>query len=180
MFSFRVSTIYARLNHTKIFLSYNFTSDPAPILTQIATTENEILLYTDYDQDLEGKMAQLSLRINPNYIENVQLLSANVTMSSVGVKLIVVRYYPIITKISQIIKILSYVVIGVYLASSLAYKMFRVEILHSFLVIYFVCLETANKTEPYMHFTSFKPINLSFMEDRVNFYSPSTAYNYQI
>ena len=101
-------------------------------------------------------------------------------MSSVGVKLIVVRYYPIITTINQIIEILSYVVIGVFLASSLAYKMFGVEILHSFLVIYFVCLETANKTEPYMHFTSFKPINLSFMEDRENFYSPSTAYNYQM
>lgn len=75
---------------------------------------------------------------------------------------------------------LAYVVIGLFLASSLAYRMIGVEIVHSLLVIYFVCLETANLTEPYMLFSSFKPINLNFMEYFSIFYSPSTAFNYQI
>lgn len=101
-------------------------------------------------------------------------------MSSVGAKLVVVRYYPVITIINQTIQVLSYVVIGVFLFSSLAYKMFGVEVIHSFLVFYFVCLQTVNQTEPYMHFASFKSINLGFMSNRENFYSPSTAWNYKM
>lgn len=101
-------------------------------------------------------------------------------MSSVGVKLVVIHYYPVITTLNQVIKILAYVAIGVFLASSLAYRMFGIEILHSFLVIYFVCMETANQTETYMHFSFFRPINLNLMENRNNFYSPSTAFSYQI
>lgn len=67
-------------------------------------------------------------------------------MSSAGVRLVVVHYYPTITTISRIIKILSYIVLGVFLTSSLAYKMFGIEILHSFLIIYFVCLQTKYQT----------------------------------
>lgn len=47
-------------------------------------------------------------------------------MSSVGSKLVVLYNYPTITLLSQIIKILSYVVIVVFLGSSLAYKMIGV------------------------------------------------------
>lgn len=61
VFSLRVSSRYARLNLTKVFVSYNFTSEPTPTTIKIVTTENELLLYADYDQNLEGNMAQLSL-----------------------------------------------------------------------------------------------------------------------
>lgn len=101
-------------------------------------------------------------------------------MTSVGSKLVVIKNYPAIETINQIIKMLAYVVIGVFLVSSIAYRMIGVEILHSFLIIYFVSLQTVNQTEPYMLFTSFKPINLNLMEKSNNFYSPSTAFSYQI
>lgn len=85
-------------------------------------------------------------------------------MTSAGSKLLVIKNYPAILTINQIITILAYVVIGVFLVSSLAYRMIGVEILHSFLVIYFVFLETASKSEAYMVFTNLKPINLNLIE----------------
>ena len=101
-------------------------------------------------------------------------------MSSVGSKLVVIKNYPTLALYNQVIQMLAYVVLGVFLASSFAYKMIGVEMLHSLLVIYFVCMETADQTEPYMLFSSFKPVNLNFIKQSSNFYSPNTAYNYQI
>lgn len=101
-------------------------------------------------------------------------------MASVGSKLVVIKNYPTLASYNQIIQMLAYITLGVFLGSSLAYRMIGVEILHSFLVIYFVCMETADQTEPYMLFGSFKPINLNFIKQSSNFYSPNTAFNYQL
>lgn len=100
-------------------------------------------------------------------------------MKSSGVKLIVVRNYATLANINRIIKILSYVVIGVFVVASMAYKMIGVEALHSCLIFYFVCLETMYQTEPYMLFKSFKLVNISFMK-YFNFYSQNFGYGYQM
>lgn len=101
-------------------------------------------------------------------------------MSSVGSKLVVIKNYSTIVTINQVIKILAYVVIATLVAASLSYKMIGVELLHSFLVVYFVCLETSHPTELYMLFKSFQPVNLNFMQNSNNFYSPSTAFTYNM
>lgn len=108
---------------------------------------------------------------------NVRKISTTFNMKSSGVKLIVVRNYATLVTLNEIIMVLAYVVIGVYVAASIAYKMIGVEALHSFLIFYFVCLETINQTEPYMLFTSFKPININFVK-YLNFYEQNFGHYY--
>ena len=98
-------------------------------------------------------------------------------MVSSNEKLIVIRSYSMIASLKKAIEVLALVALVVFAVASVAYRMIAVEMLHSFLLVYFICLETSNPTEPFLVFKNLRILALNF-EAAGNYYSQGSALSY--
>lgn len=98
-------------------------------------------------------------------------------MASSNKKLVVVHSYSMITTLKKAIEVLSLVALAVFAVASFAYRMMAVELLHSFLLVYLLCLETSNPSEPFLVFKNLRLLALNF-EAAGNYYSQGSALSY--
>lgn len=103
-------------------------------------------------------------------------------MVSRGAKLIIYRKYPEIMKIRLYLEIISFIILAIFFASNFTHKMIGLETMHSFQVIYFICILEKNRTEPYIlfRFLTYVNLNFSFYNNNANnYYSKLSPIDYR-
>lgn len=161
VFTFKLSP--ANINYRQINLvqSGNFQCSQSNTLVGISLEGNQLTVIVTFHEDLQVNEAVFSISLNTSYFSQTNV-SLDFQMISDGAKLILLKDISKLNLIEEGIKILVYIIFGVFFLSFFVHKMIGIQMINSFQVVYLLHLINPSYTAPYSLLKLLFPIVFNF------------------